>query len=134
MASKPAVFLLDLPHSWPVFLPLMTVIRNFLYRFPRLRTNCPMDLIFGDQVILGTCHSLSESGLRGTVSAKVAVGTECILSLYRLDQTLQISSVVESARGFVIRVRFGAITDTEGLTVTEFIRLLAKPASPQRPR
>lgn len=102
----------------------MTLLREFRYRFPRFRTDCPMDFIVGDLITLGVCQSISQSGLQGTVSSEVAAGSEGLITLYRGDKRFQVASKVDSVRDDVIRARFHTSSDAERRALREFIKLL----------
>ena len=103
----------------------MSLIRTFLYRFPRFRTDCPMDLIVGDAVVLGTCLNISESGLRGTFSHPVPAGTIGTLTLYKGQSSVQIEALIYSVKGEEARVRFRTVSEPERVAVRNFIKLLS---------
>ena len=103
-------------------------MRDFLYRFPRFRTECRMDLIFGDAVVPGVCLDLSESGLRGTFASPVSAGTEGLLTLYPEpagDQGFQIHARVYASRNEEARIRFRYRSEQERLALRELLKLLA---------
>ena len=89
-----------------VFSHATTLMRRFLYRLPRFKTEVPMDLIVGDSVTIGTCLNISESGLRGTFSHPLAVNTQGLLTLYFGEQGTQVHAQIESLKGEEARVRF----------------------------
>ena len=103
-------------------------MRDFLYRFPRFRTECRMDLIFGDAVVPGICLDVSESGLRGSFAFPVPAGTEGLLTLYfdrAGEQGYQVHARVYSARNDETRVRFRYKSEQERLDLRELLKLLA---------
>ena len=103
-------------------------MRDFLYRFPRFRTECRMDLIFGDAVVPGICLDVSESGLRGTFALPVPAGTEGLLTLYfdpAAEQGFQIHARIYVARNEETRVRFRYKSEQERLDLRECLKLLA---------
>ena len=103
-------------------------MRDFLYRFPRFRTECRMDLIFGDAVVPGICLDVSESGLRGSFALPVPAGTEGLLTLYfdpAAEQGFQIHARVYAARKEETRLRFRYKSEQERLDLRELLKLLA---------
>ena len=103
-------------------------MRDFLYRFPRFRTECRMDLIFGDAVVPGICQDISESGLRGTFASPVPEGTEGLLTLYfdkAGEQGYQVHARVYTARNDEARVRFRYRSGQERLGLQELLKQLA---------
>lgn len=102
-------------------------MRDFLYRFPRFRTECRMDLIFGDAVVPGVCVNVSESGLRGTFASPLPAGTEGLLTLYfeqSGEQRFQIHARVYATRNEEARVRFRFKSEQERLDLREVLKLL----------
>ncbi len=91
-----------------------------------------MDLIFGDVVILGVCLDISESGLRGTFSHPVPVGTEGLLTLYHSDETYQVHTFIDSFRNDEVRARFRFESEQERLRIRGLIKLLTGPLPPRR--
>ena len=81
-----------------------------------------MDLIVKDQVTLGVCLNLSESGLRGSFSSPVPLGATGLLTLYQNDRSFQAHAEVESIHGEEARVRFLFESDQE----LDAIRVLLK--------
>ena len=103
-------------------------MRDFLYRFPRFRIECRMDLIFGDAVVPGVCLDVSESGLRGSFALPVPAGTEGLLTLYfdqAAEQGYQVHARVYSARNEETRVRFRYKSEQERLDLRELLKRLA---------
>ena len=103
-------------------------MRDFLYRFPRFRTECRIDLIFGEAVVPGVCLDVSESGLRGTFASPVPAGTEGLLTLYverTGEQGFQIHARVYASRDEETRVRFRYKSEQERLALRELLKLLA---------
>ena len=103
-------------------------MRDFLYRFPRFRTECRMDLIFGDAVVPGICLDLSESGLRGTFASPIPAGTEGLLTLYvegAGEQGFQIHARVYASREEEARVRFRFKSEQERLGLRDLLKLIA---------
>ncbi len=88
-----------------------------------------MDFIFGDAVILGVCTSISESGLRGKLSANATPGTEGQLTLYRDSKSVQVSALIDSYPGQEVCIRFQPASDAELLALREFLKLLRPAAS-----
>lgn len=99
-------------------------MRSFLYRHPRFATNVRMDFIVGENVLLGVCHSLSESGLRGTFSHPVPPGAEGFLTLYHEQERFQIKAAVDSIYEDEARVSFRFETNEERDALRRFMRAL----------
>ena len=101
-------------------------MRRFLYRQPRLKTNLSMDFIRGDNVVLGVCRSLSESGVGGTLSHPVPVGSQGTLTLYFQEQSVKVQAVIETSEVEETRIRFLAIDPKDGEAVRRFMKLLVQ--------
>jgi hypothetical protein len=99
-------------------------MRSFLYRHPRFSTNVRMDMIVRDNVILGVCQSLSESGLRGTFSHAVPVGAEGFVTLYHEQERFQVKAVVDAIYEDEARVSFRFESNEERESLRRFMRLL----------
>ncbi len=106
---------------------VMGLIRNFFYRLPRFKTECAMDFILGDNVILGVCLSLSESGLRGTLSHPVPAGSEGLLTLYQGDQNCPVQARISSLRDGEVLVVFEFHSEQERVALRDFLNLLTRP-------
>lgn len=108
-------------------------MRRFLYRQPRLKTNLSMDFIMGDTVILGICRSLSESGVGGTLSNPVPVGTEGVLTLYfhqyegAEEQSIRVPAVIEAPFAEEARIRFVTEDPKEREAVKQLMQFLVQP-------
>ncbi len=113
----------------PVFNQATALMRRFLYRFPRLRTDLPLDFILGDAVILGACIDISESGLRATFSLPVVPGSEGLVTLYRNDTAYQAHAVVESIKDDEARLRFLFLNEDERKIVRRLLQLLSQSSS-----
>jgi hypothetical protein len=100
-----------------VFSHATTLMRRFLYRLPRFKTELRMDFIVGDSVTIGTCVNLSESGLRGTFSEAVGVNTQGMLTLYFEETGTQVHGRVEALKGDEVRVRFrfASVQERDGI-------------------
>jgi hypothetical protein len=99
-------------------------MRSFLYRHPRFSTNVRMDFIVRENVLLGVCHSLSESGLRGTFSHPVPARAEGFLTLYHEQERFQVKAAVDSIYEDEARVSFRFETNEERESLRKFMRLL----------
>jgi len=102
-------------------------MRRFLYRQPRVKTNLSMDFILGDTVILGFCRSISESGVFGTLSNPIPVGTVGILTLYFQEQSVKVQAVIETPLAEEARIRFVGTDPRQQEAVRRFIKLLTGP-------
>ena len=109
----------------PVFNQATALMRRFLYRFPRFRTNLPLDFILGDSVILGACIDISESGLRATFSLPVVPHSQGLITLYRNDIGYQAHAVVESVKDDEARLRFLFPSEDERKIVRQLLQLLS---------
>ncbi len=110
-----------------VFSPASLHMRRFLYRQPRIKTSLSMDFILGDTVILGICRSISESGVGGTLSNPVPVGTEGVLTIYFQEQSVKVDAVIESPQAEEARIRFIAADPKQREAVRRFMKLLTAP-------
>ncbi len=107
-----------------VFSQASVRMRSFLYRSPRVKTNLSMEFAVGEKVVLGTCRSLSESGVAGTLSSPVPEHAEGLLTIYFREETLKLDAVVESAPINKARLRF-ALNDTLDLQkARRFVQLV----------
>jgi hypothetical protein len=102
----------------------MDRIRSFLYRFPRFQADCRMDFIHGDSVVLGTCTSLSQSGLRGTMAEAVPTGSEGLLTLYHANQRFEVRARIDGGDDEETRLSFQFRSDKEKLAIGELLKLL----------
>ncbi len=103
-------------------------MRDFLYRSPRFKIDCRMDLIFGDVAVPGICLDVSESGLRGTFASPVPAGIEGLLTLYfdhAGEEGYRIHARVYAARNEETRIRFRYRSVQERLGFREFLKQLA---------
>ncbi len=98
--------------------------RRFLYRQPRLKTNLSMDFILDEKVILGECLSISESGVAGTLSNPMPVGSVGVLTLYHQERSVKIPAVIETPDAEEARIRFASTDPRELEDLRRFIKLL----------
>ena len=104
-------------------------MRRFLYRSPRLKTNLTMDFSFGNSLVHGTCRSVSESGVAGTLFDPVPDHAKGLLRLYFRDETLELEAIVESPQADEARLRF-ALTGPDDLEkARHFVELVSKAGS-----
>jgi len=103
----------------------MTRIRSFLYRFPRFTVECRMDFIREDSIVLGVCHDISQSGLRGSFAEVIAPGTKGLLTLYCEDKPFEVQATVSSIRDTETRMRFQFDSDKERAAVRELLQAIA---------
>ncbi len=113
-----------------VFSQASLQMRRFLYRQPRLKTNLSMDFIREDNVVLGICRSISESGVGGTLSHPVPVGSEGALTLYFQEQSVKVQAVIETSEPEETRIRFLALDPKDCEAVRHFIKLLSQSPQP----
>ncbi len=111
------------------FLPSITLMRSFLYRLPRFKTEVPMDLILGDAIVLGLCLNISESGLLGTFSNPVAIHSEGLLTLYYDERSFQVHAKIDGFEGDEARVEFRFASDKERADIRSLLKLLAPNAT-----
>ncbi|MGI4828109.1 MAG: PilZ domain-containing protein [Janthinobacterium lividum] len=103
----------------------MSSPRNFLYRFPRFEAHNRVDFIHHDNVLLGYCTEISESGLRGAFSDTALPGTEGLITLYRNDQSFCAHAMILEVHENEATARFQFQSLQEENAIREFIRLLA---------
>ncbi len=108
-------------------------MRSFLYRSPRLKTNLSMDFALGEKVVLGTCRSLSESGVAGTLCSPVAKGAEGVLTLYFREEILKLCAVLEDAPINKARLRFVPKDPLDLQKARRFVQLVTDAGSGSGP-
>ena len=112
----------------PVFNQATALMRRFLYRLPRFRTEVPLDFIVGDTVFLGVCVNISESGLRANFSLPVVPGSEGLITLYWNDVGYQSHALVESVKQDEARIRFLFQSNEEHRTIHQLLQHLSPPS------
>jgi len=112
-----------------IFSGVTSRMRRFLYRRPRYATDVRMDFIIEDTVTLGVCESISESGLRGTLSHPVPGGVTGLLNLYFGERNYQVNAQIQSLHGRQARIRFCFSSNQERAELFEFMKLVL-PAFP----
>lgn len=83
-----------------------------------------MDFIYGDNVVLGTCSNLSESGLRGSFAGAVPPGSEGLLTLYHANQRIELRAKIDACDDEETRVRFQFLSDKERSAIGNLLKLL----------
>lgn len=102
----------------------MSSPRNFLYRFPRFEAGSRIDFIHGDTILLGYCHEISESGLRGNLSDTALPGTEGVITLYRDNKSFSSHAIILTVLGDEVTAGFQFYSQQEETAVREFIKIL----------
>ena len=104
-------------------------MRRFLYRQPRLKTNLSMDFIIGDNVTIGVCRSISESGVGGTLSNPLATGSEGVLTLYHQEESIKIAAIVDAPIAEEAHIRFISEDPKERDAIRRLMQLLIQPTA-----
>lgn len=85
-----------------------------------------MEFIVGEIMFAGVCLDISKSGLRGTFSLPIPVGSEGLLTLHRGDRSYQVHARVYSLREGEARIRFRSGSEQEELEIRELLNVVAK--------
>lgn len=105
--------------------PLMSSIRNFLYRPPRFDASCRVDFISGDTILLGACVEVSESGLRVTFAGVTKPQTQGLITLYLDNRAFSAHAVIVEVHDEEAAVGFEYQSPQEETGIREFIKLLS---------
>ena len=84
-----------------------------------------MDFIYGDTILLGVCHAISESGLRGTFANAAVPGTKGLITLYKDELSFSAHALLLEVEGDEVTASFQFESPQEEAAIRDFLKLLS---------